>query len=230
MLACGLYLYPPETLNKIRQELGHDAAVISELQHKVASMEQENTKLSKELQLAEQQARKLEQGGTGDEEQVKELETKVSTLIKQKRAVRDLVQQHSLKKLMERFGPGPHRVEMILEYHADSNVRHDSGGDRIVIELAPEEEMPHTVYWFLEQVDRGLYVGCSFHRNANHVMQVGPVPNFATPHNVNRAMDFRQSGFNHVLFQEYSEKFPHYKYTLGYAGRPGGPDFYISTK
>jgi hypothetical protein len=31
------------------------------------------------------------------------------------------------------------------------------------------------------------------------------------------------------LFQEYSEKFPHVKYTLGYAGRPGGPDFYIST-
>ena len=26
-----------------------------------------------------------------------------------------------------------------------------------------------------------------------------------------------------------SHNFPHKKYTLGYAGRPGGPDFYIST-
>jgi hypothetical protein len=26
-----------------------------------------------------------------------------------------------------------------------------------------------------------------------------------------------------------SPNFPHVKYTLGYAGRPGGPDFYVST-
>jgi cyclophilin family peptidyl-prolyl cis-trans isomerase len=31
------------------------------------------------------------------------------------------------------------------------------------------------------------------------------------------------------LFQEYSPNFEHKKYTLGFAGRPGGPDFYIST-
>lgn len=30
-------------------------------------------------------------------------------------------------------------------------------------------------------------------------------------------------------FQEYSPNFPHVKYTVGYAGRPGGPDFYVST-
>lgn len=27
-----------------------------------------------------------------------------------------------------------------------------------------------------------------------------------------------------------SPNFPHIKYTLGYAGRPGGPDFYVSTQ
>jgi hypothetical protein len=27
-----------------------------------------------------------------------------------------------------------------------------------------------------------------------------------------------------------SPNFPHVKYTLGYAGRPGGPDFYVSTQ
>ena len=32
-----------------------------------------------------------------------------------------------------------------------------------------------------------------------------------------------------VPIQEYSPDFPHVKYTLGLAGRPGGPDFYIST-
>ena len=29
--------------------------------------------------------------------------------------------------------------------------------------------------------------------------------------------------------QEYDARFPHEKYTLGFAGRPGGPEFYIST-
>ena len=32
-----------------------------------------------------------------------------------------------------------------------------------------------------------------------------------------------------LAFQEYHPDFPHYKFTMGYAGRPGGPAFYIST-
>lgn len=32
-----------------------------------------------------------------------------------------------------------------------------------------------------------------------------------------------------LAFQEYHPAYPHVKYTLGYAGRPGGPEFYIST-
>lgn len=32
-----------------------------------------------------------------------------------------------------------------------------------------------------------------------------------------------------LAFQEYHKDFPHNRYTLGYAGRPGGPAFYIST-
>ena len=43
--------------------------------------------------------------------------------------------------------------------------------------------------------------------------------------------------FKYVIFDSFfntfsffsSPNFPHKKYTLGYAGRPGGPDFYIST-
>jgi cyclophilin family peptidyl-prolyl cis-trans isomerase len=86
------------------------------------------------------------------------------------------------------------------------------------------------VYWFLEQVSRKLYDGCSFHRNAGHVVQGGPAPNFLSPPNPELNKKFKDAGFYNVLFQEYSAKFPHIKYTLGYAGRPGGPDFYISTQ
>jgi hypothetical protein len=32
-----------------------------------------------------------------------------------------------------------------------------------------------------------------------------------------------------LAYQEYHPDYPHKKWTLGYAGRPGGPAFYIST-
>lgn len=131
-----------------------------------------------------------------------------------------------------RFGPGPHHVEINLAFDPEfPKGNNDTDGDtgHFIIELAPVEEMPHTVYWFLEQVNRTLYDGCSFHRNAGHVIQGGPAPNFLSPPEPRLNRRFMEAGFHSVLFQEYSSNFPHKKYTLGFAGRPGGPDFYIST-
>ena len=48
--------------------------------------------------------------------------------------------------------------------------------------------------------------------------------------NNDKRKDFVDSGYNSVSFQEYSPNFPHRQYTLGYAGRPGGPNFYINMK
>ena len=42
--------------------------------------------------------------------------------------------------------------------------------------------------------------------------------------------DFVETGYTSVSYQEYSDNFPHKQYTLGYAGRPGGPNFYINMK
>ena len=97
-----------------------------------------------------------------------------------------------------------------------------------MLEMAPIDEMPHAVYWFLTQVDLGLYDGCSFHRNAPHVIQGGPAPNFLSTKNARLYERFEKSGFNSIPYQEYSPNFPHVEYTVGYAGRPGGPDFYVS--
>lgn len=134
--------------------------------------------------------------------------------------------------LLERYGEGPHRVEINLQFVPDFPKKEESDSDhqRIVIEMAPAEEMPHVVFFFLEQVSRKLYDGCSFHRNAGHVVQGGPSPNFLSLPDPKLHKKFSDSGFYSVLFQEYSPKFPHEKYTLGLAGRPGGPDFYVSTR
>ena len=57
------------------------------------------------------------------------------------------------------------------------------------------------------------WTGGAFHRNAGHVLQ---------------AM-VEGAGHPSLAWQEYSPAFPHTRYTLGYAGRPGGPAFYVST-
>lgn len=54
--------------------------------------------------------------------------------------------------------------------------------------------------------------GGSFHRNAGHVLQAKVDGNFQG-----------------LAWQEYDARFPHVQYSLGFAGRPGGPAFYIST-
>ena len=82
--------------------------------------------------------------------------------------------------------------------------------DYILIEMAPIDLIPCSVYNFLE-IARTWKHG-SFHRNANHVLQVQSYSN------VKKSMPF----------QEYSQEYPHAKGTTGYAGRPSGPGWYVS--
>jgi len=144
------------------------------------------------------------------------------------------IQVVSKRAALDKFGPGPHRVEMHLVFDPASNVYQEGvGPDRIVVEMAPLDEMPHTVFWFLEQVSNKLYDGGVFHMNLPHIVQGGPLYiDEGAPKEEGKAYysNFVEAGLGRVLFQEYSEKFPHVQYTLGYAGRPGGPDFYISLK
>lgn len=84
--------------------------------------------------------------------------------------------------------------------------------DYIVIELAPIDLIPCSVYNFLE-IARTWKSG-AFHRNADHVLQV------AAHSEVTKSMPF----------QEYSKDYPHKKWTTGYAGRPSGPGWYVSIR
>ena len=102
----------------------------------------------------------------------------------------------------------------------------------ITVELASADEMPHTVYTFLEQVDKGLYNdgGYAFHHNAIHVVQGGPIRNHLTPFDIDPSEKFQNSGVANVLYQEYSDNFRHAPYTLGFSGRPSGPNFYFNVQ
>ena len=133
-----------------------------------------------------------------------------------------------------RFGPGPHHVEIELEYpKAPGN---DPKADpstwqrirrTLTLEMAPLDQMPHTVNLFLQQVHHELWDGSRIHYNPRHIFQIGPSyheENELYPHYDN----FYKMGLDKVSFQEYSKEYPHAQWTVGMAGRPAGPDFYIN--
>jgi cyclophilin family peptidyl-prolyl cis-trans isomerase len=84
--------------------------------------------------------------------------------------------------------------------------------------------MPHAVYTFLSAVNDGLWNDSVFLHRTSHIVQSAPIDS-----NGNDKRDLFQFE-NHLAFPEYSSEYgEHAKYTLGFSGRPGGPEFYINT-
>jgi len=114
----------------------------------------------------------------------------------------------------------------------------------IIFEMASLDYMPHSVELFLDQVDEGLWDNTYFVRNAAHVLQATPKVDVRSPwisqwdkpqakseqDALNLTQNFVDADLMHVQFQEYHHSFPHEKYTVGFAGRPGGPMFYINKR
>jgi cyclophilin family peptidyl-prolyl cis-trans isomerase len=137
----------------------------------------------------------------------------------------------SKQMLLEKFGRGPYRVEMQMAFTGkERKLREGPAMGTIVLEMATADEMPHTVYMFLSRVIGGLYNGCSFYYNADHVIVAGAVPNALSPPDVDVRQRFVDAGLDRVHFQEYSESWPHLEWTVGLAGRPGGTEFYINKR
>jgi hypothetical protein len=129
-----------------------------------------------------------------------------------------------------RYGPGPHYVEISIVLPTESNdhVR------TFLLEMAPLASMPHSVNLFLEQVSHNLWNNAYFYLNGPHVLQGGP----QAEHGWEEATGidarelalrpFREVALAHLAFPEYSNDFPHVPWSVGFTGRPGGPDFYIN--
>mmetsp|Transcript_10418 Transcript_10418/g.14714 ORF Transcript_10418/g.14714 Transcript_10418/m.14714 type:complete len:300 (-) Transcript_10418:105-1004(-) len=122
------------------------------------------------------------------------------------------LQDATRKLLAKRYGKAePYHVKVELEFQK-SMPDFDANGPAgyFVIELAPSHLQPHSIYSFLE-IARHWKKG-AFHRNAHHVLQVM----------------VQKTPVQHLAFQEYSDEYPHKKGTVGYAGRPSGPAWYVS--
>jgi len=109
------------------------------------------------------------------------------------------------------FGDKRFRVKLELEFQSTIPDFEEKGSEgSLLLELAPISLLPCSAYNFLE-IARTWKKG-AFHRNANHVLQA-----------ISRS-DITKS----MPFQEYHKDFTHKKGTMGYAGRPSGPEFYVS--
>lgn len=115
--------------------------------------------------------------------------------------------EQARKLAIRRWGEGKVYVDFETKY----------GSFRL--EMAPFDLMPHTTTWFLNLAETGYWERCGFIRNANHVLQANCNPKVGAEKNKESMT---------ILFQEYSDKYPHKKFTFGIAGRPGGPDWYIN--
>mmetsp|Transcript_714 Transcript_714/g.991 ORF Transcript_714/g.991 Transcript_714/m.991 type:complete len:395 (+) Transcript_714:289-1473(+) len=248
VLACG-YAYMetvkiPAIQGEVRRvEVATAAEVwteqVSDLQTNVKKLQRDNAQLKKEqsqtdtVRMKELQENvdklqtKLDQEREEHAqnllaEQEKNSVSQVGSVLEMQKGIQEL----SKRALIEKFGPGPHKVEFEVNFPKEPLEQNWY----FVVELAKVDDMPHTVYTFLQQISNHLYDdgGYSFFANAGHVVQGGPVSNHLTPKGISPAGNFKESGYETVLFPEYSTHMRHKKYTLGMSGRPGGPKFYIN--
>ncbi len=92
-----------------------------------------------------------------------------------------------------------------------------------MLEMAPLDLMPHSVNLFLQQVHHGLWDGNEITANPEHIMSFGY-------HRASAHEGFVDMALETVSYQEYSAKYPHVQWSVGFMGRPSGPDFYINKK
>lgn len=164
------------------------------------------------------------------------------------------IQETSLRDATRKYGTGVLRVQLTLDFLSDRDqqqqqqelskqTRANAVGEStaqqqqqqqqkphtLILEMAPLELMPHSVYTFLEMVDNKLFDGCSFILNAMNIIKAAPLP-YEKGLLSAKEMDqnFHKFNLETVSFSEYSSKFPHEQYTVGFAA-DGSPDFYINT-
>lgn len=204
----------------------HEEKMKEEAQQRVNELESARRKLSeseameKEMKMtieklknAIEESKKLADGNTktnnNNDEEFESLKKKALSRI---RGLENWLKDMAKMALHQRYGNGPARIRM------------ETSKGTIVIETAPFDVLPVTVWYFLEKVEKGFWNGASFHRNLPHVIQLGMV------NKAGQAIAYEKGPSNSLAFQEYDPSFPATLFTLGFQGRPSGPEFYINTK
>lgn len=199
-------------------------------------IERENSRLKEQVETLNGSLKTSQKSCSGN---MSELQNTVTTLRERGEALSsriDLlkrkIERESYRDALDVFGPSPHQVYVEVDLPRDSEKDAHLAEDKFpsfVIELFPLKEMPHSVHLFLQQVYHGLWDDCHFVVNAPHILQAGTYPiEGPDKGDDEKIKQFERVGLDIVHFQEYNNDFPHTQWTVGFAGRPGGPDFYIN--
>jgi len=122
------------------------------------------------------------------------------------------IQNSAKQEVLQLFGEGPYYVEFTLNFPGQTESKY------FTVELASLDDMPASVLTFLQQIHHKLWDNASFAHNAPHVNMARPVST-----NIDTMVEHN---IQHTPFAEYSME--HTPYTLGFAGYPAGPEFYIN--
>lgn len=131
--------------------------------------------------------------------------------VKRINSLQEKVQSYYRIELEKRFGPGPYFVEFKL--------RIDGRSKYFTAKMAGDI-MPHSVFVFMDMVERQVWNDTVFIHKWGHIVQAAPISTEGTS---------REISNGELIYPEYSEQFTHQEYTLGFSGRPAGPEFYINT-
>lgn len=118
---------------------------------------------------------------------------------------------------------------MTFELNSDYNnikSKQERNNKTIIVELASIDEMPISVHFFLELVSNKIWDDTIFihHEQRDHVIAVPPI-SYTTQRP--KTDEMKNVGWTRLGYPEYSNKYPHKKYTIGFANQ--GPTFYINT-
>eukprot|EP00934_Nitzschia_sp_Nitz4_P007190 Nitzschia sp. Nitz4//scaffold325_size20118//5361//6818//NITZ4_008701-RA/size20118-augustus-gene-0.16-mRNA-1//1//CDS//3329547896//7180//frame0 len=202
---------------RIRESIQRHESLIKNLQDEKQKYTKERDELKEKY---ESEARKAD---------LKRLKDREIAFLEQIKHLEAAMRRESHRAVVEKFGPGPHEVQMTF--------LHDNTDYDLVIELAPVELVPHAVELFLEQVEHGLWSGTQFYLATDHVLQAGPRVDRKEYEDAERQgkewtraskKPFIDLQLDTLSFPDYSHMYQHLEWTVGFAGRPGGPDIYVN--
>lgn len=230
LVICGLIAYSSSktTLHKILEQASAFNENRKTLLLKVRGAEKDVRMLEREASaLDNMKHRRLQDTReSGDDhsvsfKQLTEMKRQIKARTEHASGLQERVKTLSHYEAVQKYGPGPHRVQIDLEFPGEAQ-------SSFVVELASLDLMPHSVDTFLGMVSAGLWDGCSFVMNAVHVIKAEPLP-ADEKDGKNKLAAFEKEHLNHLAFHEYSSEFPHEQYTLGFSGGDS-PSWYINTE
>lgn len=222
--------------NELRSAMRENSRKLSRLEREKSTLERDKVNVERvvkqkdfELNQKESLLSKSREVQDSSEGTIEKYKSRDSALLDRIDLLTEKIERESYRDALEKFGPGPHLVtiEVELPIDAEQDASLPEGEfPSFVIQMHSLKAMPHAVHLFLEQVHHRLWDNNHFVVNAPHILQAGAIP--GEQGRANPVKRFIDAGLDVVYFQEYNEEHPHNAWTVGFAGRPGGPDFYIN--